>query len=296
MMDYFYQGQEEQYQFFRFPKKLITDSEYSELSMDAKVLYGLMLDRIGMSRNNQWLDNKGRIYIIYTVHQIEMDLNCGYNKAINTKKELENIGLIQIAKRGQGKPDLIYVMNFMSADGGDTVNQTEKNHKSNFDIYKTNIKTFGDENTRDCKKQHQDICSKNPNHTELNNTYGDKVVHPPDAENQYDLIMRIWNSTSGVTPIRNIAPGTERSKMLDKCIQCFGVQTLIEAIAKIPQSEYLCRSQTQFNWFFRPENLVKVIEGTYDRSFKNSGKKTSNSFKNFEERTYDYDALAKRFF
>lgn len=112
VFDYFYKEQSEQYSFYRIPKVLIVNEEFSELSTDAKLLYGLLLDRVSLSSSSGWLDEYGRVYIIYTIKSIQRDMHCGVKKAVKLLKELEAVGLIEKMIQGQGKPALIYVKNF----------------------------------------------------------------------------------------------------------------------------------------------------------------------------------------
>ena len=114
--DYFYGKEAEQFSFYRVPKLLFTDKRFKGLSNDAKLLYGLMLDRMSLSVKNGWHDKEDRTYIIYTVDQIAEDLACGRDKAIKVSAELDcskGIRLIEKVKRGLGKPDIIYVKNFV---------------------------------------------------------------------------------------------------------------------------------------------------------------------------------------
>ena len=102
--------------FYRIPKLLFTNDFFKALSTDAKVLYGLMLDRMSLSIKNKWIDEGGRAYIYLTVEDTMEMLNCKKNKAIDTIKELEaesGLGLIEKKRQGQGKPTIIYVKNFM---------------------------------------------------------------------------------------------------------------------------------------------------------------------------------------
>jgi hypothetical protein len=108
---------------------LIKDDRFKNLSSDAKLLYGLMLDRMSLSMKNGWMDNQNRAYIIYTVDNIMSDLGCGKEKAVKVLAELDankGIGLIEKVRRGLGKPDIIYVKNFATinenSDGEDTAN------------------------------------------------------------------------------------------------------------------------------------------------------------------------------
>ena len=65
MLDYFYGGQAEQFSFYRIPKVLFTDERFSSISAEAKVLYGILLDRMSLSQRNGWLDDADRVYIIF---------------------------------------------------------------------------------------------------------------------------------------------------------------------------------------------------------------------------------------
>ena len=104
----------EQYAFFRIPKLLITEPYFRWLSTDAKLLYGLMLDRMSLSVKNGWLDEQGRVYIIYTVREVQESLCCAEHKAVKLFRELEDFDLIERKRRGLGRPSLIYVKDFSS--------------------------------------------------------------------------------------------------------------------------------------------------------------------------------------
>lgn len=117
--DYYYGIEAEQFSFYRVPRLLIKDNRFKGLSSDAKLLYGLMLDRMSLSMKNGWLDDKNRAYIIYTIDNIMEDLGCGKDKAIKVLAELDTnkgIGLVERIRRGLGKPDIIYVKNFVIAE------------------------------------------------------------------------------------------------------------------------------------------------------------------------------------
>ena len=68
VFDYYYGDESSQFSFYRIPRLLIRDKRFSKLSTDAKLLYGLMLDRMGLSARNGWYDSEGRVYIclLYT--------------------------------------------------------------------------------------------------------------------------------------------------------------------------------------------------------------------------------------
>lgn len=109
----FHYGNEgESYSFYRVPKILFTETAFDCLSTDAKLLYGLLLDRMQLSMKNGWVDESGRVFIYYTVDSIMEALSCGNKKVSNLLAELDDkrgIGLISRTRQGQGKPDRIYV-------------------------------------------------------------------------------------------------------------------------------------------------------------------------------------------
>lgn len=116
---YYYGNTAEQYSFYRIPKALFTDAHFQGVSMEAKLLYGLMLDRMGLSVRNGWLDNDGKVYIFFTLEDALAMLGYGKDKAVRLFKELDDIGLIERRKQGQGRPTRIYVKNFiLPADPG----------------------------------------------------------------------------------------------------------------------------------------------------------------------------------
>ena len=133
MFDYFYGAQAEQFSFYRVPKVLFTKEQFKQLSAEAKILYGIMLDKLDLSVKNKWVDEKGRVYIIYTIEQIMADMNCADQKATKLLDELEKkCGLIERKRQGLGKPNLIFVKNFITGVEGSMMAriQNRENHDS----------------------------------------------------------------------------------------------------------------------------------------------------------------------
>lgn len=113
-LDYFYGQSGELFAYFRIPKALFHDSRFRQLSTDARTLYGILLDRMSLSAKNSWVDEHGRVYIIYTVREVQESLCCAEHKAVKLFRELEQADLIERKRRGLGRPSLIYVKNFSS--------------------------------------------------------------------------------------------------------------------------------------------------------------------------------------
>lgn len=128
MFEYYYGNQTETFNFVRVPWVLFTHPVFEKLSNDAKILYALLLDRMSLSRQNEWFDNENKVYIIYTVEEASATLNCCSEKASKLFKELDDvngIGLITRKRRGLGKPSIIYVKNFIVDDDPDDTPETD---------------------------------------------------------------------------------------------------------------------------------------------------------------------------
>ena len=117
---YFYGEESEQFSYFRIPRLLVRSKRFKTLSTEAKLLYGLMLDRMVRSAKLGWYDELGRGYIYYTLDEIQTDLMCGHNKAVRLLAELDTgkdgFGLIERVKQGQGRPAKIYVKKFTTTE------------------------------------------------------------------------------------------------------------------------------------------------------------------------------------
>lgn len=123
-LDYFYGIEGEQFSFFRIPKTLFTDERFKNISLGAKVLYGLFIDRISLSSKNGWIDESGRVFIIFKIEDIMSAIGFADRKVNQLLNELENeYGLIERKRQGLGKPNIIYVKNIH------TISDT---HKSRF--------------------------------------------------------------------------------------------------------------------------------------------------------------------
>jgi len=195
--DYFYGEEGEQFSFYRIPKALVKNSQYKTVSMEAKFLYGLMLDRMSLSMKNRWLDIENRVYIIYTLEEIKEDMNCGNEKGVKTVAELEKIGLIERKKQGQGKPALIYIKNFVKNlkenEEAAEVKTSEKPKSENLsaktqDFRKTEVKTSENQNSRLPKNQSQDFRKSECNKTNYNDNYINNNIYNNQSINQSNNI------------------------------------------------------------------------------------------------------------
>lgn len=175
--DYYYGNEAEQFSFLRVPKLLIKDERFKGLSSDAKLLYGLMLDRMSLSMKNGWFDDQNRAYIHYTLENIMEDLGCAKEKCINVLAELDDkkgLGLIEKHRQGLGKPDIIYVKNFILTPKEKKSQDNEKkpsNTDISTEVRKSNFKKSENRTSASSEIELQEVRKSNPNNTNnINNT------------------------------------------------------------------------------------------------------------------------------
>ena len=157
-LDYFYGQAGELFSFFRIPKALFQEQQFQDLSTDAKTLYGILLDRMSLSVKNEWFDKQGRVFIIFTIEDVKRTLRCADNKATRLLRELEEFGLIERKRRGQGKPCLVYVKNFSAESSKESVK-----NRDNDDSCGSKIACQDPVKSRGIKKKENKIEMNNTN-------------------------------------------------------------------------------------------------------------------------------------
>ena len=137
MFDYFYGQSGEMFSYFRVPKILFRDIKFKDLSTDAKTLYGILLDRMGLSVKNGWLDEQGRVYIIFPVQEVMDALGCADNKATKLFRNRE--------KNGSGAADSAQQETAKSRENKTEWNKTEGSEP---DPFPSDAESESDERTR----------------------------------------------------------------------------------------------------------------------------------------------------
>lgn len=188
--DYYYGMEAEQFSFYRIPRTLVKDKRFKVLSSDAKLLYGMMLDRMSLSIRNGWLDEGNRAYIIYTVENIMEDLGCAKGTCVKIMKELDSekgIGLIEKKRRGLGRPDIIYVKNFSSAGdgrgGGEAADPDKHTEVQNLNFCKSKNCTSGSPDPEPAEVQNLDPNYTNINYTNENHIDSSQADIPSNPSN-----------------------------------------------------------------------------------------------------------------
>ncbi|OOK86200.1 plasmid replication initiation protein [Lactobacillus gasseri] len=101
--------------FFQFPKVLMYGEQYKHLSSDAKLAYMVLKDRLEYSLRNNWVDEKGHVYFIFTVKELQDLFNCATEKAVKIKKELQTANLLKQIQMGfnpktkKNEPNRLYL-------------------------------------------------------------------------------------------------------------------------------------------------------------------------------------------
>ena len=170
--EYCYGDQAEQFAFYRIPKLLITSPEFKRVSDSAKLLYGLMLDRMSLSIKNGWVDDENRAFIYFTTNDVMEQMCCGTEKATKLLAELDvekGIGLIERKKQGQGKPAIVYLKKFYVDDNGNDRN-ARLSETEIPDFRKSKVKTFENRNSRLSEVESADFRESKSNYNKYNNT------------------------------------------------------------------------------------------------------------------------------
>ena len=206
--DYFHGMEAEQYTFYRIPKILFTAECFKTISCEAKVLYGLLLDRMSLSIKNRWFDEEDRVYIIFTVEEIAELMNCGTQKAVRLLKELDSekgIGLVEKRRLGLGKPNVIYVKNFMVKQPKKEEKEPEKpvntqnceNHNSRVvkttiqECPKSQFKNDENHNSEVVKNNILEFSKSQSNKTNINKTDNNQSILSKNVDLSEDEMDKI---------------------------------------------------------------------------------------------------------
>ena len=192
ILDYFYGQQADMFSFIRIPKLLLTGEMFKDISFGAKILYGILLDRMSLSIKNRWIDSENRVFIIYKLSDIEEELAITEKMAIKYMRELEQGGLIEKKRRGLGLPSLLYVKTFV--DDGVRTSQTECSENEYFRPSQNDSSRPSQiDSSRTAQKEVQDLPESTAliNNTKLNNTESEPylISSYPDESDEMDEDM-----------------------------------------------------------------------------------------------------------
>lgn len=154
---YYHRHEADMFKFYQMPKELFTNPIYKKISTEAKVLYGILLDRNSLSLKNDWIDKENRVYIFFSRQEAMEILSFSDKTVTKIFKELKEVNLIEEKKQGLGKANIIYVKKFIqstenkefqqnrkiydSGMGKNTIQQSKNLRGSNTDIINTENKS-----------------------------------------------------------------------------------------------------------------------------------------------------------
>ena len=169
--DYLQKEKTEKYPFFPVPKMMVMDKEFIKTSAEAKLSFGLMLDRLSLSRKNGWLDENGNVFIYFTIEDVRYFLRCSATKAVSVLKELTKVNLIDCRRIGLGKPNMIYIKDFTR------LQKTEFKNSENQDSEISKIRT----------QDYQKTETNNKKNNNTENSKTDPILSGEDTDNDvYD--------------------------------------------------------------------------------------------------------------
>ena len=216
--EYFYGNQAEQFAFYRIPKLLITSPEFKRVSDSAKLLYGLMLDRMSLSIKNGWVDDENRAFIYFTTNDVMEQMCCGTEKATKLLAELDvekGIGLIERKKQGQGKPAIVYLKKFYVDDNGNDRN-ARLSETEIPDFRKSKVKTFENRNTRLSEVESADFRESKCNYNKYNNTYVNDTEKSYTERNDTEITSYPINRVNCNTSPSPAGKGIDTMRWIEK--------------------------------------------------------------------------------
>lgn len=166
------------YRYLAVPKELIENLAFSGLDFGAIILYAKMLERASLSARHEdkFTDENGRLFIIYTVEQMERDLQRSHPTVIKLTKQLADIGLIEKVRQGQGKPSKIHIMDFTSVPHDEPEKPTGKESEPQ-EVKGFNFKKSRGVTSRSKESELQEVKDFNP--IELENKDLEQNELPP---------------------------------------------------------------------------------------------------------------------
>lgn len=150
----------EKERFYKLYKFLFEDDYFKKLSDSSKIAYCIFRDRFELSKMNNWIDESGNVYLIFTTKDLCNLLNCGTQKVTKIKKELENFNLLEQERMGLNKPNKIYILE----------PQSPFKYNSDKEFRKSKFQSFENQNSRVLKVKKQEFRKSKSNDTNLSDT------------------------------------------------------------------------------------------------------------------------------
>lgn len=262
--DYFYNRQAERFSFYMLPKILLSDEHFKSLSSDAKIFYTCLLERSSYSYKNNWIDDDDRVYIIFTIEEIMETLGVSNKTASKISTELENIGLIEKKRQGLGKPNIIYVKDFMS------VFDIEKNEYITRSVDST-LQKCNNYTSGNVKSTSQEVKKVHGIDTNIINNNYNNIKR--DEKKSYGQYQNVFLSEIEYQDLLKTL-GDKFNEYVER----------LSTYMKANNRTYEDHKATIINWYLN------------DNKYKNKSQiKTLSKYKNFAERKYPDNYLTEKY-
>ncbi len=248
--DYFYKKEAERFNFLKVPEVLVDGEEFRGLSAEAIILYSMLLKRAGMSFKNNWIDKEGRVFIYFTVEEIMKKRGLSKPTAIKTLDELDSkkgIGLIERVRLGLGKPNIIYVKDFMS------VFQVKENDFQKSKNLTSEVKNI---DLRSKENELQEVRKFYPNYIDNNKSDYSKREYS-FCENGLGTFQNVFLTAEDISGLQ-----IEVSGQLDNYIE------RLSAYIKSTGKTYKDHKATILSWFYKDQGNKKTVKASNIPSFE----------------------------
>ncbi|MGW8126787.1 replication initiator protein A [Staphylococcus xylosus] len=160
--------------FYQLPKVFFTNPKYTKLSNDAKITWSILRDRLDLSIKNNWVDENGDIFFIYTNEKLKSILNISSpNKLSKIKKELTEADLFNQIRVGLNKPNKLYIKKPEVTEADVYYISQQENdieQHNNTDVSLSYVQKYDNDTSRNINMIHHDISKEYTNDTDLSNT------------------------------------------------------------------------------------------------------------------------------
>ncbi|MGC7825560.1 replication initiator protein A [Staphylococcus epidermidis] len=253
----------EKERFYKLYKFLFEDDYFKKLSDSSKIAYCMFRDRFELSKMNNWIDESGNVYLIFTTKDLCNLLNCGTQKVTKIKKELENFNLLEQERMGLNKPNKIYILE----------PQTPFKYNSNKEFRKSKFQSFDFQNSRVLKVKKQEFRKSKSNDTDSSDT---------------DYIETKNNDTNDTNDTSNIISNNSHSNHTNHQQSEFNNDALkFQALEELPSQikSYLS------NFEIKDIRIIKSVLLKGKKSFNNA----HDTYYRLEDVEFELVSVLKRF-
>ena len=252
--------------FFKLPKALMYEDKYKCVSANAKLLYGMLLDRTSLSIENDWFDEEDRAYIICEVSEVEIFLKCSRATATKALKELEGVNLIKKLRLGQGEANLLYVAHVDTTK--ETLDIHLKLHKRMVEVLK-HKRAVAEEERKAKKEEKIKEFQKFKNYTSTENTSVESNGDNEKEEKTLEPLETLRSTKNELLEVQNLNPNNTNNKETDVSMfvcsenQQTEKKTFLDRYKELlPASKYIIKTLPLMELKFEYDLFDKVLLDT----------------------------------